>query len=76
MLKLRDAGIVILSGDLYHLRENHRFHRVPVYNVNRAETLASMARVDTIIAHTNARLIVQHDPMEFRALPKFPAYLH
>ena len=76
VLKLRDAGIVILSGDLYHLRENHRFHRVPVYNVNRAETLASMARVDTIIAHTHARLIVQHDPMEFRALPKFPAYLH
>jgi len=74
-LKLQKSGTVILSGDLYHLRANRTFKRVPVYNVNRADTLASMSRVETIIKNTRGRLIVQHDPHEFQALPKPPAYL-
>jgi N-acyl homoserine lactone hydrolase len=74
-LKLQKSGTVILSGDLYHLRANRTFKRVPVYNVNRADTLASMSRVETIIKNTHGRLIVQHDPQVFQALPKPPAYL-
>ena len=74
-LKLKKAGVVILSGDLYHLRESVKPHRLPVFNVDRADTLASMDRVDKILAHTKGRLIVQHDPGDFRSLPKFPAYL-
>jgi N-acyl homoserine lactone hydrolase len=74
-LKLQKSGTVILSGDLYHLRANRTFKRVPVYNVNRADTLASMSRVETIIKNTHGRLIVQHDPHVFQALPKPPAYL-
>src|ERR1700722_5264875 len=74
-LKLQKSGTVILSGDLYHLRANRLFKRVPVYNVSRADTLASMGRVETIIKNTHGRLIVQHDPNVFQALPKPPAYL-
>src|SRR5271156_667191 len=74
-LKLQKSGTVILSGDLYHLRANRQFKRVPVYNANRADTLASMSRVETILKNTGGRLIVQHDPRDFRALPKPPAYL-
>jgi glyoxylase-like metal-dependent hydrolase (beta-lactamase superfamily II) len=74
-LKLQKTGTVILSGDLYHLRANRQFRRVPVYNVNRADTLASMGRVEAIIRNTHGRLIVQHDPKDFQALPKPPAYL-
>ena len=74
-LKLKKTGVVILSGDLYHLRESVKPHRLPVFNVDRADTLASMDRVDKILAHTKGRLIVQHDPGDFRSLPKFPAYL-
>jgi N-acyl homoserine lactone hydrolase len=74
-LKLQKSGTVILSGDLYHLRVNRLFKRVPVYNVDRADTLASMSRIETIIKNTHARLIVQHDPRDFQALPKPPAYL-
>ena len=75
MLKLAKAGCVILSGDLYHLRANRRFRRVPVENLSRADTLSSMTRIETIVRNTHARLIVQHDPEDFRALPKAPAYL-
>jgi N-acyl homoserine lactone hydrolase len=74
-LRLQKSGIVILSGDLYHLRINRQFKRVPVYNANRADTLASMSRIETILKNSGGRLIVQHDPRDFRALPKPPAYL-
>jgi N-acyl homoserine lactone hydrolase len=74
-LKLQKSGTVILSGDLYHLRTNREFMRVPLGNANRADTLASMNRIETIVKNTQARFIVQHDPQDFQALPKFPAYL-
>ncbi|HEX3914985.1 MAG TPA: N-acyl homoserine lactonase family protein [Steroidobacteraceae bacterium] len=74
-LKLAKSGTVILSGDLYHLRANRLFKRVPVYNADRADTLASMSRIETILKNTHGRLIVQHDPRDFQALPKPPAYL-
>src|SRR6202022_1609724 len=31
-VKLAKAGVVILSGDLYHTRENRRLRRVPGFN--------------------------------------------
>jgi N-acyl homoserine lactone hydrolase len=74
-LRLQKSGTVILSGDLYHLRENRQFRRMPVFNSDRADTLASMDRVETIVKNTKARFVVQHDPTDFKALPKFPAYL-
>ena len=72
---LQKAGRVILSGDLYHTRANREFTRVPGFNASRADTLASINRIETIVRNTKARFIVQHDPDDFRSLPKFPAYL-
>ena len=74
-LKLPKTGTVILSGDLYHSRANREFARVPVVNANRADTLASIDRIEKIAKNTHARVVVQHDPQDFQALPKFPAYL-
>ncbi len=75
-LELADAGVVILSGDLYHLRPSREHRRVPNGNHDRAATLASMDRVETIVDNTNARLVIQHDPDSVDALPEFPGYLH
>jgi glyoxylase-like metal-dependent hydrolase (beta-lactamase superfamily II) len=75
LLQLRKSGTVILSGDLYHLRDNRKFRRIPTFNSSRAETLASMDRVERIIRNRKARIVVQHDPLDFAALPKFPVYL-
>jgi len=74
MLKLK-SGVVVLSGDLYHLRDNVTFHRIPGGNFSRADTLASFDRVDRIVKNTAARFVVEHDRADFAALPKFPAYL-
>jgi len=74
-VRLRKSGVVILSGDLWHQRDNYKFRRVPPFNVERADTLASIDRVGTILKNTRGRLVVQHDAGDFKALPKFPKYL-
>lgn len=74
-LKLKKAGVVILGGDLYHTRANREFHRVPPINTERADTLASIDRIERIVKNTHARFVIQHAPEDFAALPRFPAYL-
>ena len=74
-IRLAKSGALVLSGDLYHVRENREHRRVPVFNTSRAETLASMDRIERIVRNTKARFVVQHDARDFAALPKFPAYL-
>lgn len=74
-IKLRKGGTYILSGDLYHTRANRQFHRVPGFNFDRADSLASIDRIEKIVHNTKARLVVQHDPVDFKLLPKFPGYL-
>jgi hypothetical protein len=72
-IKLRKTRVVILSGDLYHLRANREFRRVPQGNASHADTLASMDRIETIVKNTGSRLVVQHDLQDFHALPQsFP----
>jgi len=34
-----------------------------------------MDRIETLVKQLHARLIVQHDPQDYRRLPKSPAYL-
>jgi glyoxylase-like metal-dependent hydrolase (beta-lactamase superfamily II) len=74
-LNLKRAGTVLLTGDLYHTRENRRLRRVGAMNTQRADTLASMDRIEQIVSNTHARVIVQHSWEDFRSLPKFPGYL-
>ena len=75
LLKLDKAGTTVLSGDLYHTREAAQHGLVPMFNVSRADSLASFDRVSKLIKQNNARLIVQHVPEDFASLPKFPAHL-
>ena len=74
-VKLAKSGTVILGGDLYHTRENRKDRRVPAFNTSRADTLASMDRIERIVQNTHARLIIQHNPEDVASLPKLPAYL-
>ncbi len=74
-LNLPETGTIILSGDFVHLEKAYQFKQVPVGNHNRADTLASIARIEGILKNTHGRLIVQHDLKDYEALPKPPAYL-
>ena len=75
MLELPKAGTVILSGDLYHTRENYEQGRMPMFNHSRGETLGSFDRVRRLLENSGGRLIIQHEPKDIAALPKAPAYL-
>lgn len=75
LVRLAESGPVILSGDLYHTRENRQFQRVPSFNHSRADTLASMNRIEVLARNLGARIIIQHDPRDFEALPPAPGHL-
>jgi N-acyl homoserine lactone hydrolase len=74
LVKLSSYGNVILSGDMAHFRENYEGNGVPVFNTDRAQTLASMARVKQLAANLNAKVIIQHDSREVGLLPSFPDF--
>lgn len=75
LVKLKKTGTVILSGDLYHTLENREYRRVPAFNTERADTLASIDRIEKLVKTTHARFVIQHSLEDFSSLPKFPAYL-
>ena len=73
LVKLKDMGPVVLSGDLVHFRENHEHTGVPWFNFDRAQSVASIERVKQLVANLKATLIIQHDMRDIGKLPAFPA---
>ncbi len=71
-----NAGPVLLTGDLWHLAESRERRTVPGFNTDRAQTLASMDKVEALAAATHARVIRQHVSEDFEALPRFPDALN
>lgn len=74
LVRLPETGPVVLSGDLYHYPEERTFHKIPSFDFNRAETAASRARVDSLIARTGAQLWIEHDILGYAKLKKSPEY--
>jgi N-acyl homoserine lactone hydrolase len=72
---LKEAGTVLLTGDLWHLAESRAAKRVPRFNVDRAQTLKSYDLTEALAARTKARVVREHVMEDFEAMPKFPAAL-
>jgi N-acyl homoserine lactone hydrolase len=75
-IDLRDTGPVILSGDLFLSRDGRRQRFTAAVNASRAETLASIDRVEHLARRRHARIVIQHDPKDYAELPRLPAFLH
>ncbi|MBV9968878.1 MAG: N-acyl homoserine lactonase family protein [Xanthobacteraceae bacterium] len=73
LVKLKEMGPVILSGDMAHFRENYDQDGVPTFNTDRSQTIASIERVKQLAKNLNAKVIIQHDPRDVDKLPAFPA---
>ncbi|UIY28447.1 N-acyl homoserine lactonase family protein [Neorhizobium galegae] len=73
LVKLPQSGPVLLSGDVVHFEEQIGNNGVPPFNIDRAESLASMERMNRIAKQLNATLVVQHDANDIGKLPAFPA---
>ncbi len=61
LVHLENTGPLLLSGDLYHFRATRSLRRVPVFNTNIDDTLASMDKVEAVIESTGATLWIEHD---------------
>jgi glyoxylase-like metal-dependent hydrolase (beta-lactamase superfamily II) len=76
LVRLPNAGPVLLTGDMFHLAESRERHLVPSFNTDRAQTLASQQEVERIATETGARVVRQHVIEDFNAMPTFPAPLN
>lgn len=74
MVRLKEKGDVLLTGDLAHFQENYASNGVPSFNTDRAATLASLDRFKQIVANLKATVIIQHDQRDISKLPVFPAF--
>ena len=73
LVRLKEKGAVILTGDAAHFHENYDSNGVPTINYDRAETIASLDRIKKIAANLKATVIIQHDLRDIGKLPAFPA---
>ncbi len=76
LLKLKNAGNVLIAGDMWHLAEAQKLRTVPAGNTDKAETLRSMDKVEALQRDNKAMLVRQHVPEDVAALPAFPAGLN
>lgn len=74
LVKLARSGYVLLSGDAAHFRENYVNDGVPIFNFDRAQTLASLQRFKSIEKNLRATVIIQHEQGDLKKLPTFPAF--
>ncbi len=72
LVRLKESGNVLLTGDLAHFHENYDSNGVPNFNTDRAATLASLDRFKQIAKNLKATVIIQHDQRDIAKLPAFP----
>jgi N-acyl homoserine lactone hydrolase len=73
LVKLAGKGYILLSGDVAHFRENYETNGVPQFNVDRAQSLASLDRFKGMARNLHATVVIQHEVGDIPKLPIFPA---
>jgi N-acyl homoserine lactone hydrolase len=73
LVKLKEKGNVLITGDLSHFHETYDTNGVPTFNTSRADSLASLDRFKQLAANLHATVIIQHDARDIEKLPTFPA---
>jgi N-acyl homoserine lactone hydrolase len=74
ILHLKKTGNVMLAGDLYHYPEERGSGRVPTFEYNKEQSLASRAMIEDYCKKTNTQLWIEHDFIGNSRLRKSPKY--
>ena len=74
ILKLAKTGPVMLAGDLYHYPEERKLNRVPTFEYNKEQSLASRAMIEDYCKKTGTQLWIEHDYAHNSKLKKSPQY--
>jgi glyoxylase-like metal-dependent hydrolase (beta-lactamase superfamily II) len=74
ILHLKKTGNVMLAGDLYHYPEERGSGRVPTFEYNKAQSLASRAMIEDYCKRTKTQLWIEHDYLGNAKLKKSPNF--
>jgi len=74
VLHLKNTGNVMLAGDLYHYPEERGSGRVPTFEYNKEQSLASRAMIEDYVKKTHTQLWIEHDFLANSKLTKSPQY--
>jgi glyoxylase-like metal-dependent hydrolase (beta-lactamase superfamily II) len=69
------SGPVLLSGDLWHFNSNKEHSRIPGFNFDQQASRNSMTAINSLLAVTGAKLLIQHDVEQNSSLPHAPKSL-
>ena len=73
-LELPKTGPLLLSGDLWHFASNREKRRVPIFNFDAIQTVASMKRIEEVIAARHAEVLIEHDAAQHAKYRMSPGY--
>ena len=74
ILHLAKTGNVMLAGDLYHYPEERFSGRVPTFEYNKEQSLASRDMIEDYCKKTHTQLWIEHDYIANSKLKKSPQY--
>ena len=74
LLRLKNTGPVLLSGDLYHFPQEKTLNRFPVFEFDKDQTRRTRLQIDDFLKATGASLWIQHDFIANGKLRKAPAF--
>jgi N-acyl homoserine lactone hydrolase len=74
LVKLKNFGFIILSGDVVHSEENFERNMVPSLNTDKQDSLASMEKIRQLIATYKATLFINHYKRQEDKLKLLPAF--
>jgi N-acyl homoserine lactone hydrolase len=75
LLRLKKAGPILLTGDLFHSGEAREMSVYPNRNFNQEQSAASIKRFNDMAKELGARVVIQHEMNDYKALPHAPQYL-
>ena len=73
LVRLKNTGPVLLSGDLYHYAEERDLRRMPEEEKTTG-TVESRQRIEELVRRTGAQLWIGHSMEFFRTVRKSPAW--
>jgi N-acyl homoserine lactone hydrolase len=74
MVRLPNAGVVLLSGDAVHFKANWDNRGVPSMNVDKDKTLASLQRLSDLMTKYHAQLWINHDAPQSKSQKHAPEF--
>jgi glyoxylase-like metal-dependent hydrolase (beta-lactamase superfamily II) len=74
LVHLEKTGYVVLSGDAVHFQSNWDNRRVPGFNYDKAQTLASMEKIARVLKEKGAQLWINHDKPSSEARRQAPGF--